>query len=181
MNLPGSTRLVATKPGSGRTRIARRLAVASLLVLVVWNAAGEDGALKTSGTTPATPAAAPTQTATSAPLATDSSVAATQAALQRRLSREKEAMAQERLKPSTPEKLIERHGFIGSLFAKPSRVNPLQLVNPMAQKEYGGAGEPAGAWSWNSMLAPGQAPLPRGFEDPVRHEATAVVVGGSFR
>lgn len=136
------------------------------MATTVWNAAAEEAATK-----------APS----SAPVATETTVAATQAALQRRLSREKEAMAQERLKPTTPEKLIERHGFIGSLFAKPSRVNPLQLVNPRAPKEYGGVGEPTGAWSWNSMLAPGQAPLPRGFEDPVRHEAIAVVVGGSFR
>jgi hypothetical protein len=152
-----------------------------VLALNVWNAAAEDGIPKGSGTTPVASAPATTQSATSAPLATESSVAATQAALQRRLGREKEAMAQERLKPTSPEKLIERHGFVGSLFAKPARVNPLQLINPKAPKEYGGVGEPAGAWSWNSMLAPGQAPLPRGFEDPVRHEATAVVVGGSFR
>ncbi len=177
MNFSGSTRPVITLPSGGRTRIALSAGFGLVMAMNVWNVAAEEGATKASGAK----TVVTTQTAGSAPVATESSIAATQAALQRRLGREKEAMAQERLKPTTPEKLIERHGFIGSLFAKPTRVNPLQLINPKAPKEYGGVGEPAGAWSWNSMLAPGQAPLPRGFEDPVRHEATAVLVGGSFR
>lgn len=155
----------------GRHHRAERLALVIVLGLGAWTTWAEEVAAKPAVSTPP-----------SAPVvANETSVAATQAAISRRLSREKEAMAQERLKPTSPEKLIERHGFLGAIFAKPNRVNPLQLVNPKAPKEYGGVGEPAGAWSWNSMLAPGQAPLPRGFQDPVRHEATAVLIGGGFR
>ena len=94
--------------------------------------------------------------------------------------RENEAGAQERLAPTTPDKLIQRHGYIGSLFSRPERINPLQLINPMAPREYGGTGTPAVGGSWNPMLAPGQAPLPRAFRDDRTHEASAVVVGHSF-
>ncbi len=173
MKRPSPTRIPATVRSSGRRQRALRVGLVLVLGMTAWTARAEEVAAKPAASTP-TPTSAPV-------VATETSVMSTQAAIGRRLSREKEAMAQERLKPTTPEKLIERHGFIGSLFAKPSRVNPLQLVNPKAPKEYGGVGEPAGAWSWNPMLAPGQAPLPRGFEDPVRHEATAVLIGGGFR
>ena len=81
---------------------------------------------------------------------------------------------------TSPEKLIQRHGFIGSLFLRPDQINPLQLINPMAPKEYGGTGIPAKHGSWNPMLSPGQAPLPRAFRDDRTHEATGVVVGHSF-
>lgn len=171
MNLPSPTHIPATVCTAGRRQSVLRVVLVIGLGLGAWATRAEEVTAKPAVSTP-----------TSAPVVvTETSVMSTQAAISRRLSREKEAIAQERLKPTTPEKLIERHGFIGSIFAKPSRVNPLQLVNPKAPKEYGGVGEPAGAWSWNPMVAPGQAPLPRGFEDPVRHEATAVLIGGGFR
>jgi hypothetical protein len=93
---------------------------------------------------------------------------------------ENEARAQERLAASTPDQLIERHGFFGSLFARPQRMNPLQLINPAAPREYGGVGASTTGWSWNPMLAPGQGPLPRAFRDDRTHEASAVVLGHSF-
>jgi hypothetical protein len=171
MKLPSPIGITATVRTSGRRQCPLRIGLVIVLGVATWTTRAEEVVAKPAVSTP-----------TSAPVVvTETSVMATQAAINRRLSREKEAIAQERLKPTTPEKLIEKHGFIGSIFAKPSRVNPLQLINPKAPKEYGGVGEPAGAWSWNSMLAPGQAPLPRGFEDPVRHEASAVLIGVGFR
>ena len=171
MNLSSPIHMSAVVRIVGRSQRVQRVVLVIVLGLGAWATRAEEVAAKS---------AVPTPTSASV-VATATSVSATQAAISRRLSREKEAIAQERLKPTTPEKLIEWHGFLGSIFAKPSRVNPLQLVNPKAPKEYGGVGEPAGAWSWNSMLAPGQAPLPRGFEDPVRHEASAVLIGAGFR
>lgn len=170
MNHPSPTHMPASVRIVGRGQRVQRGVLVIVLGLGGWATRAEEVAAKS---------AVPTPTSASV-VATETSVSATQAAISRRLSREKEAIAQERLKPTTPEKLIEKRGFIGSIFAKPSRVNPLQLVNPKALKEYGGVGEPAGEWSWNPMLAPGQAPLPRGFEDPVRHEASAVLIGVGF-
>ena len=97
-----------------------------------------------------------------------------------RVSRPAQAIVQERLQPSTPDKLIAKHGPVGAIFARPQRVNPLQLINPLAPTEYGDVGATAAAWSWNPMLSPGQGPLPRAFQDDRTHEASGVIfsVGG---
>ena len=97
-----------------------------------------------------------------------------------RVSRPAQAIVQERLQPSTPDKLIAKHGPVGAIFARPQRVNPLQLINPLAPTEYGGVGAAAAAWSWNPMLSPGQGPLPRAFQNDRTHEASGVIfsVGG---
>lgn len=118
---------------------------------------------------------------TNAPAKAGASELATPTSQAHKVGKASEAIAQERLTPSTPDKLIERHGFVGALFSRPKRVNPLQLINPAAPKEFGGIGTPGDKWSWNPMLGPGQAPLPRTFQDPNTHEASAVVFGGSFR
>ena len=98
-----------------------------------------------------------------------------------RASKRVEEDAQGRLQPTTPEKLIEKHGAVGSIFAKPAKVNPLQLINPLAPREYGGVGQPSAAWSWNPMLAPGQGPLPRSFQDDRTHEAAGVLFSAGSR
>jgi hypothetical protein len=118
---------------------------------------------------------------TNAPAKAGASELATPTSQAHKVGKASEAIVQERLTPSTPDKLIERHGFVGALFSRPKRVNPLQLINPTAPKEFGGTGTPGDKWSWNPMLGPGQAPLPRTFQDPNSHEASAVVFGGSFR
>ena len=98
-----------------------------------------------------------------------------------KLHRQSQTNVQERLQPSTPDRLIERHGAVGAVFARPEKVKPLQLINPFASREYGGVGGSPAAWSWNPSLGPGQAPLPRGFRDDRYHEASAVLFGWGAR
>ncbi len=117
-------------------------------------------------------------TATNAPVAAQSMMTTPP---KPKLNKQSEENAQGRLVPTTPEKLIEKHGPIGAVFAKPVRVNPLQLINPLAPAEYGGNSQPAAVWSWDPMLAPGQAPRPRSFQDDRTHEATGVVISVGSR
>ena len=98
-----------------------------------------------------------------------------------KLHRQSQTNVQERLQPSTPDTLIERHGSVGAVFARPEKVKALQLINPFASREYGGVGGSPAAWSWNPSLGPGQAPLPRGFRDDRHHEASAVLFGWGAR
>lgn len=94
-----------------------------------------------------------------------------------RVNRPAQAIVQERLQPSTPDKLIAKHGPVGAVFVRSSGLNPLQLINPFAPAEYGNVGTPGETWSWNPRLLPGQAPLPRLFQDERTHEATGVIFG----
>ena len=98
-----------------------------------------------------------------------------------KLHRQSQTNVQERLQPSTPDTLIERHGSVGAVFARPEKVKALQLINPFASREYGGVGGSPTAGSWNPSLGPGQAPLPRGFRDDRHHEASAVLFGWGAR
>jgi len=98
-----------------------------------------------------------------------------------KLHRQSQTNVQERLQASTPDKLIERHGSVGAVFARPEKVKALQLINPFASREYGGVGGSPAAGSWNPSLGPGQAPLPRGFRDDRHHEASAVLFGWGAR
>lgn len=116
--------------------------------------------------------------ATNAPVAAQSMMSAPP---KPKVNKQSEENAQGRLIPTTPEKLIEKHGPIGALFVKPARVNPLQLINPLAPAEYGGNSQPAAVWSSDPMLAPGQPPRPRSFQDDRTHEATGVVISFGSR
>jgi hypothetical protein len=118
-----------------------------------------------------------TQAAAAAPVAVQTAAAANPVL---KLHRQSQTNVQERLQPSTPDKLIERHGSVGAVFARPEKVKALQLINPFASREYGVGGSPA-AGSWNPSLGPGQAPLPRGFRDDRHHEASAVLFGWGAR
>jgi len=118
-----------------------------------------------------------TQAAAAAPVAVQTAAAANPVL---KLHRQSQTNVQERLQASTPDKLIERHGSVGAVFARPEKVKALQLINPFASREYGVGGSPA-AGSWNPSLGPGQAPLPRGFRDDRHHEASAVLFGWGAR
>ena len=98
-----------------------------------------------------------------------------------KLHRQSQTNVQERLQASTPDTLIERHGSVGAVFARPEKVKALQLINPFASRGYGGVGGSPASWSWNPSLGPGQAPLPRGFRDDRHHEASAVLFGWGAR
>lgn len=149
---------------------SRSIVIASILMLSAARGLAEE-TRATATTTPASdPAAAPVTVQTAA--------AATPVV---KLHRQSQTNVQERLQPSTPDKLIERHGAVGAVFARPDKVKPLQLINPFAPREYGGVGEAPSAWPWNPSLAPGQAPLPRGFQDDRYHEAKAVLFGWGAR
>lgn len=93
----------------------------------------------------------------------------------KRVNRQNEEIAQGRLQPTTPEQMITKHGPVGSIFARPQRVNPLQLLNPFAAAEYGGVGSSESMWSWNPMQSPGQGPMPRAFQNDRTHEAGGVI------
>ncbi|HTH49845.1 MAG TPA: hypothetical protein VMB21_20195 [Candidatus Limnocylindria bacterium] len=97
------------------------------------------------------------------------------------VNKQAEENAQSRLQPVTPGKVIAKHGALGALFVKSSKVKPLQLINPLAPAEYGGNGQPPAVWNSNPKLAPGQAPLPRGFEDDRTQEHTAVLFSWGSR
>ena len=112
------------------------------------------------------------------PIALQSGVSTPPAA---KVNRQTQALVQERLQPSTPEKLIEKHGSLGAIFARPGKVNALQFFNPLAPVEYGGPGRASAVWSWNPMLAPGQGPLPRVFQDNRTHEPSGVLFGWGAR
>lgn len=116
--------------------------------------------------------------ATNAPVAAESLLVAPP---KPKVNKQAEENAQGRLQPTTPEKLIEKHGPVGAIFAKPARVNPLQLINPLAPAEYGGLSQPAAVWSWDPMLAPGQGPRPRAFQDDRTHEASGVLISVGSR
>ena len=114
----------------------------------------------------------------SAPVAVQSAMASRPMV---KLNRQVQTNVQERLLPTSPDKLIERHGAVGAVFARPDKVSPLQLLNPLAPKEYGGVGEAPAKWSWDPLVAPGQGPRPRGFQDDRYHEATGVLFGWGLR
>ena len=120
----------------------------------------------------------PDPTTTNAPVAIQSAMAAPTVV---KLNRQTQTNAQERLRPTSPDMLIERHGAVGAIFARPDKVNPLQLLNPLAPKEYGNVGEAPAKWSWDALVGPGQAPRPRGFQDDRFHEASAVLFNHGFR
>jgi hypothetical protein len=92
------------------------------------------------------------------------------------VSKQAEENAQSRLQPTTPDKLIEKYGAVGAAVVRPDKVNPLQLINPFAPASYGNVGTPPAVWGWNAKLLPGQAPLPRSFQDDRTHEASGVVL-----
>lgn len=98
-----------------------------------------------------------------------------------KVNRPTQALVQARLQPSTPEHLIEKHGAVGSLFLRPRKVNPLQLLNPLAPAEYGGTGGSPAGWSWDPLVAPGQGARPSGFQDDRFHEASGVLFNRSFK
>ncbi len=119
-----------------------------------------------------------TQATTATPVAVQTAAAANPVL---KLHRQSQTNVQERLQASTPDTLIERHGSVGAVFARPEKVKALQLINPFASREYGGVGGSPASWSWNPSLGPGQAPLPRGFRDDRHHEASAVLFGWGAR
>ncbi len=119
-----------------------------------------------------------TQTTAATPVAVQTAAAANPVL---KLHRQSQTNVQERLQASTPDTLIERHGSVGAVFARPEKVKALQLINPFASREYGGVGGSPASWSWNPSLGPGQAPLPRGFRDDRHHEASAVLFGWGAR
>ena len=149
---------------------SRVLVLASFLMLLAARGLAEETKATTAATTAPVPAAPP--------VAIQTAAAANPVV---KLHRQSQTNVQERLRPSTPDKLIERHGSVGAVFARPEKVKPLQLVNPFAPREYGGVGGSPAAWSWNPSLGPGQAPLPRGFQDDRYHEASAVLFGWGAR
>ncbi len=149
---------------------SRSIVIASFLMLSAARGLAEE--------TRATTAAAPTPVPVATPVAVQTAAAANPVV---KLHRQSQTNVQERLQPSTPDKLIERHGSVGAVFARPEKVKALQLINPFAPREYGGIGEAPAAWSWNPSLGPGQAPLPRGFQDDRFHEASAVLFGWGAR
>ncbi len=123
---------------------------------------------------------APKPATASTPVAGTNAPAAAQTVMstppRSQVSKQAEDTAQGRLQPTTPDKLIEKYGPVGAAVVRPDKVNPLQLINPFAPASYGGVGNPTATWSWNPMLTPGQAPLPRSFQDDRTHEATGVVL-----
>jgi lysylphosphatidylglycerol synthetase-like protein (DUF2156 family) len=149
---------------------SRSIVIASFLMLLAARGLAEE--------TQATATAATAPVPVAAPVAVQTAAAANPAV---KLHRQSQTNVQERLQPSTPDKLIERHGSVGAVFARPEKVKALQLINPFAPREYGGVGESPAAWSWNPSLGPGQAPLPRGFQDDRYHEASAVLFGWGAR
>ncbi len=157
-------------PVSGPT--SRVVVIASFLMLLAARGLAEE----TKVATAATKTIAPAQAAP--PVAVQTAAAANPVL---KLHRQSQTNVQERLRPSTPDKLIERHGSVGAVFARPEKVKALQLINPFAPREYGGVGGSPAAWSWNPSLGPGQAPLPRGFRDDRYHEASAVLFGWGAR
>ena len=148
----------------------RGVVIASFLMLLAARSLAEE----TRATATPTPVPVPAAT----PVVVQAAAAADPLV---KLHRQSQTNVQERLRPSTPDKLIERHGSVGAVFARPEKVKPLQLINPFAPREYGGIGESPAAWSWTPSLGPGQAPLPRGFRDDRYHEASAVLFGWGAR
>ena len=151
---------------------SRSIVIASFVMLLAARGLAEE--TQATGATTSVPVPVPAAT----PVAVQTAAAANPVV---KLHRQSQTTVQERLQPSTPDKLIERHGSVGAVFARPERVKALQLINPFAPREYGGVGEAPAAWSWNPSLGPGQAPLPRGFRDDRYHEASAVLFGWGAR
>lgn len=149
---------------------SRSIVIASFVMLLAARGLAEE--------TQATAATSPAPVPAATPVAVQTAAAANPVV---KLHRQSQTNVQERLQPSTPDKLIERHGSVGAVFARPEKVKPLQLINPFAPREYGGVGGSPAAWSWNPSLGPGQAPLPRGFRDDRYHEASAVLFGWGAR
>lgn len=165
--------------------MSRSIVIASFLMLLASRGLAEE--TQATAATPVTvqTVAAPNKTGGPDPIPPHLVPAAVQTAAAAipmvKLHRQSQTNVQERLQASTPDMLIERHGSVGAVFARPEKVKALQLINPFAPREYGGVGEAPAAWSWNPSLGPGQAPLPRGFRDDRHHEASAVLFGWGAR
>ena len=140
---------------------SRSIVIASFLMLLMARGLAEE-----------------TQATAATPVAVQTAAAAIPVV---KLHRQSQTNVQERLQPSTPDTLIERHGAVGAVLARPEKVKALQLINPFASREYGGVGGSPASWSWNPSLGPGQAPLPRGFRDDRHLEASAVLFGWGAR